>query len=115
MAISSELIGSLGGNSVTHSRFWFSDGNREAQTLDKSWSVPRGSYLFAWQGSLDSVYNTDSRILINGHTLMELDPRGRGLTGGYILLGDVTSIALTGEGRKRFETEDPHVAFVKVN
>lgn len=115
MAISSELIGSLGGGGqVTESRFWFSNANRSFSDLDKSWSVPRGNYLFAWQGELQTFYASGTnQLLVNGQAFFESVPNGQGSVGGYVILYNVATIALTGTGTKRF-VADPYAAFVKV-
>lgn len=117
MAISSELIGTLGGGGeLTQSYFWFNGSNREFSQLDKSWNVPRGNYLLAWQGVLNNIFASGSQqIFVNGVSIYEL--RNPGITtaaiGGFVLLEDVDTITLTGEGAKRF-AEDPEVAFAKV-
>jgi hypothetical protein len=86
MAISSELIGSL-----------------------------RGNYLFAWQGNLTAVFASGSSVLINGQTLVDLPTNNNsGMpVGGFVVLYNVATIALTGVGTKRF-VEDPYAAFVRV-
>lgn len=115
MAISSELIGSLGGGGeVTQSRFWFRNANRSLSDLDKSWSVPRGNYLFAWQGELQSFYASGTnQLLVNGQSFFETVPNALGPVGGYVILYNVATIALTGAGNKRF-VEDPYAVFAKV-
>lgn len=116
MAISSELIGSLGAGEVTQSRFWFNNAERRAEQLEKSWNVPRGNYLFAWQGVLTAAYASGTnQILVNGQVLAEL-PNSSNRSqpiGGHTLLYNVATIALTGVGRKQFEA-DPYVMFVRV-
>lgn len=115
MAISSELIGSLGGGGeVTQSRFWFSSADRYLSELNQTWNVPRGNYLFAWQGTLQSLYATGTNpIFINGQTIIEIPANAQGIIGGYTILYNVAKISLTGDGRKRF-VEDPYAVFVKV-
>ena len=116
MAISSELIGSLGASEVTESRFWFTSSAREFSQLDKSWDVPRGNYLFAWQGTLTNIYRSGTnQLYVNGQAFFQADSSGAGTrdVGGYVLLQNVATIALTGDGRKAFEF-DPYVAFAKI-
>lgn len=115
MAISSELIGSLGGGGeVTQGRFWFASSNRSFSELEKSWNVPRGNYLFAWQGSLSNYFfSGTNQLLVNGQAFYETVPNGQASVGGFVVLYNVATIALTGVGGKRF-VEDPYAAFVRV-
>lgn len=117
MAISSELIGTLGAgdSEVTHSRIFFSTSNRPASEINETWNVPRGNYLFTWNASLSNNYSSNSKIFINGQLLIALPANtiGDQPTGGFVILDNVATISVIGEGTKRF-TNDPYVALVKV-
>lgn len=128
MAISSQLVGRLGGApEVIESRGWFSNGNRQLRYLDKTWAVARGRYLVAVNGSIAPVYTgttvaRDSAVIVNGVTVWTWNNTGsvpsttdaRPTIGGYAIVDDVTSIVMTGVGQVPLAA-DPYVVIVKLD
>lgn len=111
MAISAQLIGSLGAGKVTESRFWFSSSQRSCSDLDKTWDIPAGRHLFFWQGTR-SNYNAGT-ITIDGTTFDLKSASKGGYVGGYMYVDGPKTIQATGTGSLAFP-EEPYASWVKV-
>lgn len=111
MGIVSKYVGTLGAGKVTESRFWFSNPRRYCSDLNKSWSIPAGRHLFAWNGTRGG--SATGRVIIDG-TTFEIGAGNSGkVVGGYMYVNGPKTIQATGTGTCEF-TEDPYVVYVKV-
>lgn len=114
MAISSTLVGKLGGVETINSRFWFSNTNRELASLNKTWNVSQGDWLLAWNGIGNNYDSGRNSILVNGTArVTDLGFTAGEPLGGYFIVTNTTKISLTGTGLGRFQV-DPDVILVKL-
>ncbi|CAB93929.2 gp23 [Corynebacterium phage BFK20] len=112
MAISAQLIGSLGAGQVTESRFWFSRSRKYCSDLDKTWDIPAGRHLLFWQGTRSNS-NAGGTITIDGTTFDLKSGITGGYVGGYMYVDGPKTVAATGSGSAGF-VEDPYMSWVKV-
>lgn len=114
MAISSTLVGKLGGVETINSAFWFSSTNRDLASLNKTWNVSRGDWLLAWNGVGNNFNSNNNSILVNGTARVTNLNFSAGIPlGGYFIVTNTNKISLTGTGLGRFEV-DPDVILVKL-
>lgn len=111
MAITSQLLGTIGAGELKTSALWFSNSRRYCSDINKDWTVERGDYLFTWQGYTNRVY-TGSTISFNGVSMI-VSTRSESFTSGWAILRNVTNVAARGTGNQGFN-EDPVVQYVKI-
>ncbi|ABF57495.1 gp41 [Corynebacterium phage P1201] len=111
MAITSQLLGTIGAGELKTSALWFSDFRRYCSDINKDWTVEQGDYLFTWQGVTNRV-DAVSTITFNGVST-KVSSRSEALTAGWAILRNVTNVAARGTGSQGFN-EDPIVQYVKI-
>lgn len=111
MAITSQLLGTIGAGELKTSALWFSNSRRYCSDINKDWTVEQGDYLFIWQGFTNRTY-TGSTISFNG-VPMTVTARSEAPTAGWAVLRNVTNVAARGTGSQGF-AEDPIVQYVKI-
>lgn len=108
-------LGSITGSELTQRSFWFTKSDRLCSQLDKTWTVPHGNYLFTWIGELKSDFARTGTVLVNNVSSGALRSSSDAIckVGGYVKLGNTSSIKLTGTGTARF-VSDPIAIFIRV-
>lgn len=111
MAITSRIIGTLGAGKAVESRFQFSNSRKDCSNINKTWDIPAGRHLFAWQGTRGNT--SPGTVTIDG-TVFDI---GSGLSGkavgGHMYVDGPKTVVATGTGNALF-TDYPYVVYVKV-
>lgn len=111
MAITSRLLGSVGAGAVTESFITFNGTSKGTDQIEASWDVPYGNYLFVWAGNTSTTaYN--SEVYVN-QFVTPLSATSEIEAGNVHLLKEITKIAVSGAGTKRWSGDIP-CAFVRV-